>query len=53
VLSIYVRKREVAQGRRKLLNGDTRNLFSSLSVVRVMATWMGHVARMRDEKCIQ
>jgi hypothetical protein len=47
----------VAGGWRRLHNEDFHNLYASTNIIRViksrMMGWADHVARMRDEKCIQ
>jgi hypothetical protein len=50
---------EVIEGWRKLHNEELRDLYSSLSIIRIMKSrrmrWTGHIARMgekRNAKCV-
>jgi hypothetical protein len=53
---VFGAKNEVTGGWRKFQN-EIHNLYSSPNVIRVMKSmrlrWVGHVARMGDEKCMQ
>jgi hypothetical protein len=54
---IFGRKREeVAGDLKRLHNEELRNLYTSPNIIRVIKSrkmrWVGHVARMRNEKCI-
>jgi hypothetical protein len=57
VLRIFGPKREELTGEwRKLHNEELHDLYSSLTIVRVMKSrrmkWVGHVARMGEGRCV-
>jgi hypothetical protein len=49
-----LKKDEVMVERRKLLNEELHDLYSSPSIIRIIKSrrmrWVGHVARMREEE---
>jgi hypothetical protein len=49
-----LKRDEVRRGWRKLLNDELRNLYPSLSIIRMNKSrrmrWMGHVARMGEKR---
>jgi hypothetical protein len=58
VLRIFGPKRdEVTGGWRKLHNEELHSFHSTLSIIKIIKSrsmrWAGHVARMREEECIQ
>jgi hypothetical protein len=48
------KRNEVMEGQKKLLNEELRDLYSSLSIIRMMKwrrmRWAGHVARMKEKR---
>jgi hypothetical protein len=51
------KREEVVRGWRRLRNEELHNLYASQNVIPVIKLrrmkWVGHVARMGHEKCIQ
>jgi hypothetical protein len=51
------KREEVTREWRKLHNEELNDLYCSPNIVRVLKSrrmrWAGHVARMREERCIQ
>jgi hypothetical protein len=54
VIIFGLKRDEVTGGRRKLLNEELHDLYSSLSIIRMMKwrrmRWAGHVARMGEKR---
>jgi hypothetical protein len=55
---IFGPKRETVTGEwRKLLNEELRDLYSSLSIIRIIESrkmlWVGHVTRMEEKRNVQ